>query len=1346
MARGKHFINDTDDLVVRLLRSLLVNNESLRLIPEKKVLYRQHQHGERKVILVSGGGSGHEPAHAGFVGEGMLDVAVAGNIFASPSAPQIFAGMQALDSPLGTLLITKNYTGDKLNFGLAAEQAKAQGRDVRIVFVEDDVSIKGNELVGRRGLAGTVFVHKIAGAAAAQGLSLDEVTRVAQKTADSLATVAVSLDRCSVPQREEQDYLDPDTVEYGMGIHNEPGAERAKITSLQDTVAKLLSIILSDRNDFTDPIEGGVAVMINNLGGLSVLELHVVADEVLRQLGRAVPQIRRVFIGAFVTALDGPGVSVTLLKLDSELEALLDAPTTVNAWPKSVSGYSAEGQEQQIVSAQVVNTSQGEATLRLPLPRELLQNVISGVVQRVQEDEPLITKYDTIAGDGDCGTTLLAGANALSGYVKNISSESVDLAVTFRQIASLIQDTMGGTSGAIYAIFFNAVSTALDKSAGPANGLPYSKVFANVLQQGLNELCRYTSAREGSRTIMDALIPFVHNLHENPGEFQAAIAAARTGAEKTRRMDAKLGRASYVTKEQLNSIKDGVPDPGALGVVSILEGIETGLLFDTVIHNFETAPLDVDEGKSSSFRISTDRGRTGEPLEDVQPQASSNLTIADMSDSSLGDGRGDADLDGDKIRTSSKKRARTRTGCWTCNERRPVCSNCLQKGETCEWGIRLSFRDENVQTISQNHPSMRQETHSRRSGGIEVVDVTNEVIRDYWTELQATEHSEHSLGNNVPASTTALNSDHRDSVTNGGRIALDSSFASKIHGASMENAKHQQLPLPSPPLIRTRLRGSNDMLSPEAARPSIGSGYGEPSHESPASVNTSHSYDMARSAAAQLLDLGSGTMALTPMLNSLPIQAHLSSQILSSPPQTMQDIPESAGISPEQLFADDGIFLPGSAYLELHSVLRNHIFETARSANPSRRASPKPLYDIYMPDASTQEATEAELGEADQAATQLSDATPRSADLTKQEEHELWKNWVDEIAPWLDKFDNECHFQRRLPALAKEHSHLRFAMLALSARQLERKFPERSSSVSLALYQEAIHQLIPHLQTKSTEIVASCVVLCVLEMMNCSPQMWRRHLDGCACLIQSLGMNGFSGGVEQALFWCFARMDVCGGLISSESTLIPPASWTPEMSLGDAIELFRRNPGLDMYASFSVFLCAEVLDLFASDDSDAEFSRRWNELFAHIEEWYNQRPSEMRSILSQPASTSPGDTASPFPTLLFSNPPAISGNQLYHTAALLMLQKKPRRAILPSKVHPVLWHARRICAISICNKHHGCWTNCIQPLWIAGQVMSHHAEHQAILEAYELIEKETGWGATWRAEDLKSHWGQLDEN
>jgi hypothetical protein len=246
-----------------------------------------------------------------------------------------------------------------------------------------------------------------------------------------------------------------------------------------------------------------------------------------------------------------------------------------------------------------------------------------------------------------------------------------------------------------------------------------------------------------------------------------------------------------------------------------------------------------------------------------------------------------------------------------------------------------------------------------------------------------------------------------------------------------------------------------------------------------------------------------------------PAQDYVGGQLLlPTPPQGPSGAPEAAGISPEQLFIDDGIFLPGSAYLELHSALRNHIFDTARSAYPSRWPTPSP--GSYPSDETAEASaqpvghTASSLNRADQSA-QLSDTTttPKSIELTKEEEYLLWKNWVDEIAPWvctlseahssgtyskanvhmpgpeqLDKFDHACHFQQKLPALAKVHPHLRFSMLALSARQLERK-DGRSSSASLALYQEAVHRLVPELQTKSTEVVASCVVLCVLEMMSC---------------------------------------------------------------------------------------------------------------------------------------------------------------------------------------------------------------------------------------------------------------------
>lgn len=483
------------------------------------------------------------------------------------------------------------------------------------------------------------------------------------------------------------------------------------------------------------------------------------------------------------------------------------------------------------------------------------------------------------------------------------------------------------------------------------------------------------------------------------------------------------------------------------------------------------------------------------------------------------------------------------------------------------------------------------------------------------------------------------------------------------------------------------------------------------------------------------------------------------------------DFPEDPALNASP--ASDGIFLPGSAYLEFHSTLRNHTFQAARSTFPSRCGTPERPPTRHVQDNEGQSDLPGdEETEGSREGTAVSAVpTPSFVELTQQQEFELWKNWVDEIAPWvrdyrhhrgsrlyryqttfktrrslimiqLDKFDNKRHFGRALPPLAKENPHLRFSILAVSARQLERKDSTRSS-LSLALYQEAIHHLVPQLQTRTANVVASCVVLCVLEMMSCSPKMWRRHLDGCASLIISMGINGLSGGLEQALFWCFARMDLCGALISDEQTIIPIESWLPKSTVNDESHLFHQSLGFDMYANYMVYLCGRVVDFLAGANQTGEMDhgRRWSHLFDLLRRWYNDRPLDMKPILDLSPSTS--DFKQPFPILLFSSSAAISGNQLYHTGALLMLQQKPRSVRLSAGTRSILWHARRISAISISNTDHACWTNCIQPLWLAGQVMSHPAEHRAILETYERIERETGWGARWRADDLREYWGDL---
>ncbi|CAK7235877.1 Dihydroxyacetone kinase 2 [Sporothrix curviconia] len=588
MSLGKHFINGITDPITRALRVALLQDPSLRLITDDKVLYRDDGRSD-KVRIVAGGGSGHEPAYAGYLGEGMLDVAVAGQIFASPSASQISAGLHAATTDKGFLMVVKNYTGDKLNFGLAAEKVKADGKHVNIVFVNDDASVEGNALVGQRGLAGVVPVLKVAGALAAKGASLEDVTRVASKTATSLVTVSASLDRCSVPNRGKQDGLPFDELEYGMGIHNEPGTQRAKVVFLDKTVEHLLAMIFRQPTETSNwrPAPGHtVGVIINNLGGLSVLELNVVADEILQQLKSRHTDIHvvRLMVGTFLTSLDGPGFSITMLRLDDpEILSLLDEPTTAPAWPHRIINISGDHLplKAQTVAPKLPSHEAVSQVDETAYETAALGKLLDGIDATTRADEPLITKYDTIAGDGDCGETLLNGVQALLRGFDEYSAKTILPSQAFRLAATAAERGMGGTSGALYAIFLNAVSNALRtptiNTSAHGKGVSDSALPAicNALDAGLGELCKYTLARKGHRTLMDALIPFVETL-QLTGRLTDAYASAQAGAESTRHMHAAMGRASYVGSDVFEQ-HGGIPDPGALGVTSVIRGVVEAL-------------------------------------------------------------------------------------------------------------------------------------------------------------------------------------------------------------------------------------------------------------------------------------------------------------------------------------------------------------------------------------------------------------------------------------------------------------------------------------------------------------------------------------------------------------------------------------------------------------------------------------------------------------------------------------------------------------------------------------------------------------------------------------------------
>ncbi|KAB8264562.1 hypothetical protein BDV32DRAFT_160100 [Aspergillus pseudonomiae] len=471
-------------------------------------------------------------------------------------------------------------------------------------------------------------------------------------------------------------------------------------------------------------------------------------------------------------------------------------------------------------------------------------------------------------------------------------------------------------------------------------------------------------------------------------------------------------------------------------------------------------------------------------------------------------------------------------------------------------------------------------------------------------------------------------------------------------------------------------------------------------------------------------------------------------------PQTAQE-PYQAIASPlfdHSVFSDpvnftNDVFLPGSAYEALHTTLRNRQLWTARPDIPSRCSSP-----ASVPESGAVTPNELHPSQVNQYSRPR-----RPFELSPARENVLWQNYLNEICLWLDMFDNHRHFASTYPQMAKSVPHLRYSILALSARQIERKQNQKSQSESLSLYQEAIHLLLPELESKTTPVIASCVILCVLEMLSCNPKEWRRHLDGCAYLIQAAEINGFSGKEEQALFWCFARMDVCGGLISEEETIIPIHHWIPkDMSPAEASQHFLASniSAFDTYANYTVYLCAQTLGVLfnpssqlppscvscrylgSPDDRDT-YVHRWTRLFDSVEEWYDNRPSQMKSIFVIPASAGPR----PFPTVLYGNGAAISGNQLYHTCALLLLQRKPKTLSLSRRPFYCAHFSRKSTKLYIS----GCWTNALQPLWLAGKAMSHHSEHTAIIETLTRVERETGWATAWRVEDLKDFWGEDDD-
>ncbi|CDK29796.1 unnamed protein product [Kuraishia capsulata CBS 1993] len=378
--------------------------------------------------------------------------------------------------------------------------------------------------------------------------------------------------------------------------------------------------------------------------------------------------------------------------------------------------------------------------------------------------------------------------------------------------------------------------------------------------------------------------------------------------------------------------------------------------------------------------------------------------------------------------------------------------------------------------------------------------------------------------------------------------------------------------------------------------------------------------------------------------------------------------------------------------------------------------------------------------------------------LAPEQEMVLLKNYVELLGGGLDMFDVDMTFVRTIPTLTKDCEALRYAVLALSARHMETTVTNFPKHLTLQLYEASLRHLVPgYNRTTTSSVIAACVILCVFQMMSSSPKTWRRHLEGCLMLFRSYNIHGFGSPLERGIFWTFIRMDICSAVIGEQHPLVPLQEWLPPGTpLEDATALFiseTKGKTLGMHANHMVFLTSWVLHLVLGDKEGLEFQKSWLETWRKLKEWVRTLPKAMKPVFEHE------DAKYPFPRVFFSNPHAISSHQMFHMASIIMLQNKPRTTKLLdlnrlSSIpdHPdqsyddkffstsLSWHAKRICGIAITNCDYGAYCNSIQPLYVAGRIMTSKVEHGILLGALRRVETFTGWSTSWRGKDLIEYW------
>jgi len=603
--KPKQILNNPKDSVDEFISGLLLQYPTkLQKLENHHVLLTTEQLSSSAVNLLSGGGCGHEPSHAGWIGKGMLAGAVCGGIFASPSVASILAAIRATAAAAahatattvttdggGILLVVKNYTGDRLNFGVACERANQEGILCRMVVVADDCALERTKgITGARGVAGCVLVHKIAGAAALAGKSLDEIVSLVDEVNSQIGTLGIAMNSVTIPGSETvNDRLDDKTIEIGLGIHGEAGLKQSPMLTANEMAKEMIDTIRTygrtvagdgDDEKVVPLFEKGdnLCVLVNNLGGTSNFEMSILTNACVKYLESKIfgCKVTRLLVGSYMTSFDMHGVSVTILNTSNssnKLVDLLDSPCDAPAWracdvwkaeENHVRGSSTQRSEVMVAEETVIAIANLPPMTFSKEFSKLAKASILRAVKCLSEEEATLTKYDTIVGDGDCGITMKRGSSEIEKRVNN-GTVTYDHPVTmFASIADAVSDSMGGTSGILLELMFRKMSSTLSRC--DSIGM---KDICQAFQAGVDAISLYGGAKVGARTMLDSLYPAAKALLETNCLLEAS-SKAKSGADGTASMKvASAGRSNYLSEETLS----GTPDPGAIAVSIIFEAL-----------------------------------------------------------------------------------------------------------------------------------------------------------------------------------------------------------------------------------------------------------------------------------------------------------------------------------------------------------------------------------------------------------------------------------------------------------------------------------------------------------------------------------------------------------------------------------------------------------------------------------------------------------------------------------------------------------------------------------------------------------------------------------------------------